>query len=309
MPSGDRRVISTKLLTTILFIAPCLIWGSTWYVITFQLGTVDPVVSVCYRFAIAGVLVLGACLCLGLNLRFPARAHRLLALQGFCLFSLNYWLVYLAETHLMSGLVAVVFSLIIVCNILLGSLLLGMPIDKKVAAGAVLGISGTVLVFRSDLAAFEVTPESLFALTISLISVVLASCGNILSTKCQRLGVPVIQGNALSMTYGSIIMLLVALATGRELIFDPRPAYVLSLLYLAIFGSVVAFATYLKLLGTIGPDRGAYTILVVPIIALCFSSFFEGFTWTASAVLGIVLVLFGNILAMRSRRPRSVPEE
>ena len=286
-----------------LFIVPSLIWGSTWYVIKFQLGTVDPIVSVCYRFAIAGLVMLVFCRLSGLNLRFTRKDHLFIALQGCSLFGINYWLVYWAEQSLVSGLVAIVFSCIVFLNIFFSGVLLRMPFRKRVFAGAVCGVGGTALIYRSELSSFTLEGSQLAALGACLVAVVLASLGNILSARNQRQGLPVIQTNALGMTYGAVAMLLFAVLTGREFVFDTGLAYVGSLMYLSVFGSIIAFGTYLKLLGNIGPDRAAYAVLVIPIIALIMSSLFEGFVWTGSALLGIAMILVGNIVALKSKEP------
>jgi len=286
-----------KLNNSYLFAIPTLIWGSTWYAIKFQLGTVNPLLSIGYRFAIAGLILLLICKILKLNLKYPLKTHLYILLQGICLFSVNYWLIYIAEISLTSGLVAVVFSLIIFFNTLFNSLFLKAIIRKEVLIGGSLGILGTLIMFNSEFKAFNID-NGFGPLILCFASVLLASMGNIISAYNQKEGLPVIETNALGMTYASVFTIIVALLFGADLNFDLSFSYLISLFYLALFGSIIAFSTYLKLLGNIGPDRSAYIILLIPVIAMIISSIFESYKWHKSAIIGIVFLLAGNLLVM-----------
>ncbi|MCJ7499798.1 EamA family transporter, partial [bacterium] len=245
-----------------------LIWGTTWFAILFQLGEVDPLVSIIYRFAIAAVILMIYCLASGKRMRFPLRDHLFMALMGVFLFALNYWLFYVAELYLASGLVAVVFSTMVIWNILFGAFFIGTPIRPKVVLGSVLGLTGIVLVFWPELVSFKLSDKGVLGLLLSLAATVSASLGNITSARNQMGGIPVVQANAWGMTYGTTFMIIVALLTGKEFTFQATVPYISSLLYLAVFGSVFAFGMYLTLIGRIGADRAAYTTLLFPIVAL-----------------------------------------
>jgi drug/metabolite transporter (DMT)-like permease len=288
-----------KLKQILFFIIPCFIWGSTWFAIKFQLGQVDPLVSVAYRFLIAGLLLMAFSALRKLNLRYTLREHLLMILQGIILFGFNYWLVYLAETTLTSGIVAIIFSFSIFTNIFFNYLLLKGKIKKEVMAGAILGIVGTLLIFNQELKNSEQISIGYEALMFCLGSIVLASLGNILSKYNQTRKLPVIQTNAFSMTYGSLVMLLMVPLSGRSFSFEATFPYIASLLYLSLFGSIIAFTLYLKLVGDIGPDRAGYTTLVAPVIALVISSFFENYQWGIVAVFGVLLLFTGNIFALK----------
>jgi len=294
-----------KLKQILYFVIPCFIWGSTWFAIKFQLGQVDPLVSVVYRFMIAGLLLMVFSLIRKLNLRFTLREHLLMMLQGMILFGFNYWLVYLAETKLASGIVAIIFSFSIFTNIFFNYLLLKGKIRKEVMAGAMLGIAGTFLIFNHELGNSEQIAIGYQALMFCFGSIVLASLGNILSKYNQTRKLPVIQTNAFGMTYGSLAMLLMVPLSGRSFSFEMSIPYVTSLFYLAIFGSIVAFTLYLKLVGDIGPDRAGYTTLVAPVIALIISSFFENYQWGVVAVFGVILLFAGNIMALKIKPVKS----
>jgi drug/metabolite transporter (DMT)-like permease len=289
----------------ILFSIPALIWGSTWLAIKYQLGIVDPLVSVFYRFLLAAIILFAYCSLVGMNLKYSAKQHFLMALQGLFLFGINYWLVYLAEIHLKSGLVAVLFSTIIFFNIFNGAIFLKSRIRLNVLFNSFLGFIGIILVFKDELIGFTFSSGESLALLLAGISVITASFGNITSAHNQRNKLPVIQTNAFGMLYGSLLMLLLALVTGKPFTFDFSLPYISSLMYLAIFGSVIAFTSYLTLLGKIGADKSAYVTLVFPIIALILSTIFEGYRWDAYAIFGVILITIGNFLILKRKKPEA----
>jgi len=267
---------------------------------------VHPILSVAYRYVIAAALLIGFCLARRKTLRFSPRDHLGIAAQGAFLFSLNYVLFYIAASHLTSGLLALTFSTIVLMNMLNGAWLFRFPVSGQVLAGAGLGLSGITLVFWPELTAFEASRETLFAIGLAIFATYLASLGNMGSVYTQRRRLPVVQTNALGMAYGAVITLAVAAgaaAAGQlEFAFDASFPYVASLLYLAVFGSVLAFGAYLTLLGRIGADRAAYATVLFPLVALTISTVFEGYRWSAPAMAGTVLILVGNGLVLKARR-------
>jgi drug/metabolite transporter (DMT)-like permease len=286
----------------LLFLTPVLIWGSTWYVITFQVGDVDPMYSVAYRFAIAGVLMLIVSRLWKLKLDFSKKEHGFILLQGLLLFGFNYWCMYSSELYLTSGLVGLLFSLLVFMNILNGKIFLKSPVEKKVIIGGVLGLIGTGLIFRQDLAQFSFSDGKIIGLIFAVVGTYIASLGNITSARNQKAGIPVISSNAYGMTYGAVAMFLFGLISGKEITFETDISYVSSLLYLAVFGSVIAFGAYLTLIGNIGAGKAAYVAVIAPVIALVISTVFEGYTWSGSSLSGAGLIIAGNIIALRTKR-------
>jgi len=287
----------------LFYTVTCLIWGSTWLVITFQLGVVAAEASIVYRFSLAALLLMVYALARRLPMRFTPRQHAFIALQGTFLFSLNYILVYLAEQNLTSGLVAIVFSMLILSNVVLGAVFLRNPIRPRVVLGGVIGVAGLALVFGPELAGFAQGGGWRLGLLLSAAAVLSASVGNILSARNQRAGLPVVQTNAYGMAYGAAVTLVIAVVRGVPFTFDPSPSYILSLLYLAVFGSVIAFGTYLTLIGRMGVDRAAYIGVIFPLVALLLSMLFEGLNLGAVGLVGVALVAAGNVLVLNRRRP------
>ena len=291
-----------KQSNSLLFIIPALIWGSTWYIIKFQLGTVDPLVSVTYRFAIAAILMLGFCRLTKRTLTFSPKQHLRILLQGLLLFGFNYWLVYESEAYIASGLVAVGFSTIIFFNIIFGGIFMKKKINSRVALGAIPGLLGTAIIFQQELLAFSPDNNGYLGLALMVISVIIASLGNIASAINTQNKIPVIQATGLGMAYSAIVMFIIALFLGKEFNFDTSFNYMTSLAYLAIFGSLIAFSGYLTLIGRIGPDKAAYTVVIVPAIAITISVIFEGYVFTVNTLIGMVLLIGGNVFALYKKK-------
>ena len=279
-----------------LYLITVLIWGTSWYAIKFQLGVVAPEVSLFYRFGLASVLLIGFCLGTGRSLGLGFSGHMFVAAQGVFLFSLNYLVFYIATPMLVSGLIAVVFSSIILMNMVNGAIFLGKSVEPKVFVGALFGLTGITMVFWPEVSGNVDSPRIISGLLLSLLATYFASLGNILSARNQKKGIPVIQANALGMGYGALFMLIVSLARGLEFNFEWTQLYVGSLVYLSVFASILAFGAYLTLIGRIGADRAAYATVLFPIVALGISSVFESFSWTLLSLSGVACVLTGNLL-------------
>ncbi|KAA3654227.1 MAG: DMT family transporter [Proteobacteria bacterium] len=289
--------------TGTLYLTTVLIWGSTFFAIKFQLGEVPSEVSVAYRFALAALILLAWCHWQKLPMRFKPGQHLWMMAQGLTLFGLNYLVVYWATAHLTSGLIAVVFSTIVLMNIANGAVFFRKRPDASVLAGAVIGLLGIGLVFLPELASLEVDGAALNGLVLSVLGTFIASLGNMVSTRNQRAGLPVVQTNAYGMAYGATLLALIAVLQDRPFVYSAHWAYTASLVYLALFGSVLAFGSFLTLLGRIGAERAAYAMVAFPIVALGISTLFENYHWTPAALAGVALVLLGNVIILVPRAP------
>lgn len=285
-----------------LYIAAVLIWGSTWFAIKFQLGTVAAEVSLVYRFGLAALILLTFCLATRRNLRYSLSEHGFIALQGLFLFSSNYLVFYWATELLTSGIVALLFSTVILMNILNGAVFMGSPVRARVILGACIGIGGIAAIFWSEVGSVDNSADSWRGLWMCLVATFFASLGNIISARNQKSCIPVVQTNAWGMAYGAIIMAVFALFSGAPFNYDPNLSYSISLIYLALFGSVLAFGSYLTLVGRIGADRAAYTAVLFPVIALMLSTLFENYVWTLQAWAGFAMVLLGNYIVLSRRQ-------
>lgn len=196
------------------------------------------------------------------------RQHGFIALQGLFLFSTNYLIFYWATGLLTSGIVALMFSTVILMNIVNGALFMGSRVRPRVILGAVFGIVGIAAIFWAEVSGIGDNADTWRGLWMCLLATWFASLGNIISARNQQNGIPVVQTNAWGMAYGALIMTVFALASGVPFNYDFSFSYSLSLIYLAVFGSILAFGAYLTLIGRIGADKTAYAAVLFPIIAL-----------------------------------------
>ena len=282
-----------------LFTACVFIWGSTWLAITFQLGEVDPAYSVGLRFFFA-VVILGAfCLFKKLNLVFPLRVHLRMAAVGLCLYMLNYMFVYHSQFYLVSALVALLSSAIVYFNVVLRKVFFGKAINMEVVFGAAVGVIGLAFLFWKELKAFDAEQSMvLLGLALAFASFVSASFGNVIAENAFDIGAPVIQFNLFAMLYSLVYSFGYGYFSGAEFVLPTSTSYWVSLLYLSLFGSVLAFGAYMKLVKQMGADKSAYVVLMYPIVALILSTLYEGYEWHWTGFVGVLVVLLGNAIAM-----------
>ena len=285
-----------------IFAACTLIWGTTWLAITFQLGKVAPEASVFYRFLLASLLVFAYCLARRLPLRYSPVQHLWIASMGVLMFGVSYVFVYYAEQHVVSGLVAVGYSASPLLGMLGMRMFFGTPMTWKVTVGSVLGILGISLVFAPEFSKLSGGDgNTALGATFTAAAVLLSAVGSVVAQRNQRAAMPLWQPMGWGMLYGALSALAMTLAAGKSLGFEATPAYVASLLYLAIFGSIVAFAGYLTLLHRIGAARAGYIGVMTPIVALVISALFEGFRWHPLTWAGIAVSVAGNVIILRGK--------
>ncbi len=279
-----------------------LIWGSTWAAIPYQLGVVAEEVSVGYRFGIAAFGLYLYALASKRRLALPVSFIPMVLLQGALLFCINYFFVYYGTARITSGLVAVVFTMILPMNAVFERLFFGTRIDRRLAMAAFLGISGIVMIFWPEVSSLSLEDRTAVGIGMVLIGTTIASLGNMCAVLNTRRELPVVAVNAHAMAFASALALLLSALIGREFAFSATTGYIVSLLYLAVFGSAVAFGCYLALIRRIGSARAAYTSLLFPVVALVISTVFESYRWTPVAAIGILLTLAGNWLILSSRQ-------
>ena len=284
-----------------LFFAAVAIWGSTWLAITFQLGKVAPEASVFYRFLLASAILFVFCLARRLPLRYRPMQHAWIALLGVLMFSVSYIFVYYAEQHVVSGLVAVGYSASPLLGLIGMRVFFGKPMSRLLILGSILGMVGIALVFYPEFARLQGDRDTALGALHTIAAVLVSALGAMVAHRTQQDELPLWQTMAWGMFYGSMFSLGVTLATGKSLDFVPSAGYVLSLVYLAVLGSVLAFAAYLTLLRRVGAARAGYIGVMVPIVALVISAAFEGFRWHPLTWAGIAVTVAGNVLILRRK--------
>lgn len=273
-------------------------WSTSWIPLTWQAMAVVPEVGVFHRFLIATPLMAFLAVRGGQGFRFEARYHLAFVGLGICLFSTNFTLFYYGSLYVASGLLAVAFATASLINILLTALK-----DKKrpplfQLTASIIGLSGVGLVFLPEITAGE---GGLTGLLLCITGTLFFSTGNIISQSLQKRGIGVLSAASWGMLYGTILLLVYSLIRGHDLSPALTLPYLGGLLWLAVFSSVLAFSCYLTLVGKIGAGKAGYVTIIFPIFALLISTAVEGYIWTAAAIIGVILVVCGNILMIRAK--------
>lgn len=296
-PAGDVRA---GRWGDLIAIAVCtLAWGTTWFAITQQLGVVDPVVSITYRFALASLLLFAWARLrkepIGLN-----RAQHLAAFGvGLFTFAIDYAFVYWAEERVTSAVVAVVFAALAFVNLITFRVAFGMRPPALAWGAAALGVFGVGLLSWEEIVTSQMSDRALTGIVLTLMGVVAAAIGNVFARKGEIAGAGVVGMSAWAMGYGAALLSMFALLTGKAWTFEWTWPYVLSLLHLAIIGSVVAFVLYYGLARRRGYTMASYISALTPPVAMLISALLEGKSWGLLALGGVVLVLAGQVLLLR----------
>ena len=297
-PGSAAWQTAPPMPTTALYAICVLIWGTTWFAITAQIDVLAPEVGVAIRFGLAAIALLATCLARGVSLRFHARVHALLFAQGMAGFCASYICVYEAERFVASGVVAVGYAASPLFGLVLARVFLGTRMSGRVALGGVVGIAGVVLIFWHEFVRVVASQHVVWGAELTMVSVLLASLSTIAASGYHRRGVSGWGPLAWAMAYGTAGALAYTLLDGAPWNWSWRPAFVVSLVYLSLFGSIFAFGAYYALVHRVGPAKAGYIGVLTPVVALVVSSAFEGFVWTELTVGGIALAILGNVVAM-----------
>ena len=288
--------------TLVAFAIVSVVWGSTWLVIKDQISVVPPAWTITWRFVLAGTCMVGVAMVRRESLRLPPGSQPLAALIGLTQFVMNYQFVYQAERYLTSGLVAVLFALLMVPNALLSARFLGTAVSRRFLLGSAVAVAGIGLLVLHEIRLAPVAGNVALGIVLSVIGLLAASVANVAQAAPRGLACRPVPLLASAMLWGALIDAAWALAAEGPPVFDPRPAYAGGVAYLAIVGSVLPFPLYTRLLREMGAGKAAYTSVVTPIVAMLLSTLFEGYRWTALAVAGSVLALAGLLIALSARR-------
>ena len=275
-------------MNALLYCLVVVIWGTTWIAIYLQQGPVSAPVSIFWRFAVASALMMLILLASGKLRKLSGRDHLFCLLQGGCVFCFNFWCFYTAAAWINTGLESVIFSMAVLFNAV------NPPLRFYYAAG--LGLTGIITLFWQDLANSGWNHSLLLGIGLSALGTFGFSLGNMISMRHQRKGLEVMTTNSWAMLYGTLLIAAIACIRGDNFTPQWTLSYLGALLYLAIFGSVIAFGAYFTLVGRIGPGNAAYSTLLFPLVALTISTLYEGYVWQMNAVVGLVLILVGNLV-------------
>ena len=285
----------------ILFGITLFCWSPTWYVIKFQLGYVDPLVSVFYRFLAASILIFIYLIIKNKKLKFSLNYHVWFLFFGVCLYSVNYVFFYLSNTYLISAFPAIVFSTVVIMNILGEAFYFKKKPSKKTVAGAAIGMIGIIIIFNDEIFNFSLSNGAHVGLFLALLGTFCASTGNMVHQRNLNNNFPLIETIAYAMLYGSFVTLLITQIKGTELLFEYSFSYIISLAYLSIIGSIFAFIFYLKLLEKVGAGRAGYVGVTMPVLALFISTIFESLEWQLNLIIGLPVLMIGAVLVINQK--------
>lgn len=290
------------MMNALLYCLVVVIWGTTWIAIYLQQGPVAAPVSIFWRFAVATALMMVIMLLRGKLRTLSLRDHLYCLLQGSCVFCFNFWCFYTAAAWINTGLESVIFSMAVLFNAVNSFFFFGQKPPLRFYCAAALGLTGIVTLFWHDLMSSGFSGSLLLGIGLSALGTFGFSLGNMISLRHQKKGLEVMTTNSWAMLYGTLLIATIALVRGDNFTPQWTFSYLGALLYLAVFGSVIAFGAYFTLVGRIGPSNAAYSTLLFPLVALSFSTVYEGYSWQVNAVAGLVLILVGN-LVMFARPP------
>ncbi|MBK6703067.1 MAG: EamA family transporter [Caulobacteraceae bacterium] len=279
-----------------------LAWGTTWFAITKQLGVVDPVVSVTYRFALAAVLLFAWGALRREKLALTRAQHFAALGVGFFTFAVDYSFVYWAEERVTSAVVAVVFASMAFMNLVVFRFAFGQRAPLLAWAAGGLGVLGVGFLSWEEISSAELSNRALAGIGLTLAGVLSAAIGNVYARKGEMAGAGVIASTGWAMAYGAAMLAVFAVATGKTWAFEFTAPYMLSLLHLSLVGSVIAFALYYGLARRRGYATASYISALTPPLAMFVSALFEDKSWGVFALGGVVLVLAGQVLLLRSKR-------
>ena len=281
-------------------IACTLIWGTTWYAITLQFGPVAPIASISYRFGLDAVVLFVGCLLTGRSLKLTRPQHLAAIGQGLFVFGINYAFVYWSEQRVASAVVAVIFAGLAFLNLIVFRVVAGQKASRAAWGGALLGIAGVAVLFASELFKADLDPRAALGLVFAITAVISAAVGNFFAWRGQMAGAQVIPSTAWGMAYGTLGLILFGLATGIEWRFEMTASYIGSLLYLSLFGSVIAFVLYFTLARNRGYALASYISALTPPVAMVVSVLFEDARFGLAAFAGLALVLAGQAMLIRA---------
>ena len=282
----------------LLYLGVVIGWSTSWYPLSLQMGVVPAEVSLIWRFAAAAAFMFGIARWFGVDLRHGLAEHLRFAILGVVLFSTNFALYYNASLYAASGLLAVILSTASLFNVLMVAALSRNPPPALQLGAAVTGLAGLGLIFLPEL---QMASSVGLAILFGGAGTLCFCTGNLLSAATQKRGIHVLASTCWGMVYGTGFMIIVSLVRGHEFTIDPTAVYLGSLVWLVIISSVLAFGSYLTLIGRIGPGRAGYATVIFPVFALLISTIYEDYQWSALSFAGLGLVMAGNLMMICAR--------
>ena len=291
-------------------------WGLSWELLPYQTGAPglpEATVPVFYRFLLAGGLfttfiLIRDAIRRRISFAFSLSTWGLIALIGLTFFSLNYSLFYMGQRGLPPGLVALFFAFVVVTNLGVTTLFSGRWPRRSTTLAALAGFSGLTAVLWPSIWAdggFDLDLFTLGQATLCLLGTLTVSFGTMVQVVLNRRQVPVVTSTAFAMLFGTVYVGLYSWLRGYSFDISAVPgSFYGALAVLVLFSSIGAFSAYLKLVGLIGANRGAYVNLGTAVVALIISYVTgTGDSFTLAQFAGIGLILAGCFFILQDKTP------
>ncbi|MCJ8324746.1 MAG: DMT family transporter [Rhizobiales bacterium] len=283
-------------MSLFLYIAMVFTWGSSWLAIAWQISDVSPIVSVFYRFALAAIIMFPMMKLWGKIQKTVAVDHLFFAAQGWCLFSFNFICFYYASHYIVSGLIAIIFSLATILNVLNSLIIYKELPAASIKWGILFGTMGLVLIFWQDILGVELDVDVLKGVGLTFIGVYFFSLGNMITVRNNKRGIGAITSTSYGVVYGSVMLFLICLALGLEFKLEFSFTYLGSLIFLSLIATIFGFTAYFNLIERLGASRAAYILVITPLVALGLSTIFENYLWSNAAIIGVLFIALGNAI-------------
>ena len=292
------------------FLITGTLWGSTWLVITGQIDGVPAAWSVFYRFALATPALFLVALIMKRRLRLTRPEHLLAAFVDIFQFSGNFLFVYHSELYVTSGIVAMMFALLMVPNAFFARVFLGEKVQSGFVIGSFVAIVGVSFLlvheWRANPDAGVLGGNVALGIFLALVGILSASIANVIQANPTGRAVPMVSLLAWAMLYGTMFDLGFALLTAGPPPLPENPEYWMGIVYLALIGSVITFPLHYNLVREIGAGRTAYNSILTIAVAMALSTLFEGYRGTGLTIAGMVLAVIGMLIALKARRQKAI---
>ena len=292
------------------FLITGTIWGSTWFVITGQIDGVPAAWAVFYRFALAAPALFLVAFLMKRRLKLTRPEHVLATVVGIFQFSGNFLFVYHSELYVTSGIVAMMFALLMVPNAIFARIFLGERVQGGFMVGSAVAIIGVSFLlvheWRANPDAGVIGGNVGFGIVLAMLGIVSASVSNVVQANPTGRAVPMVSLLAWAMLYGTVFDGIFASLTAGAPPLPTNIEYWSGIIYLALIGSVITFPLHYNLVREIGAGRTAYNSIVTICVAMLISTLLEGYRWTPLTAGGMALAILGMVLALRARKQKSI---
>jgi drug/metabolite transporter (DMT)-like permease len=288
----------------VAFVAICLIWGTTFLAIRVAVETIPTLALTAIRFMGAGAILLT--ICLVRRERFPTSRRIWIdqAINGIIMVAIANTSVVWAEHYITSGLAALLAAMIPLWMGVLEAVTGTAPFTMRKSAGMLLGFAGVALLVAPGLR----QPENSLYFFLAVVAMQVNCIGwNIgaLRSKLRPANAGPLAVATIQMLSGGIVLTIAALATGSfsHLAFSQRS--LAALLYLMVFGSVIAYSTFLYALARIRASKLALYAYVNPAVAVVVGWLLLHESITARMILAMLVILGGVAVAQSDRARRA----